>query len=356
MNVLFFTGFPGFIGRRLVKALDAKFNYDKIYLLVEPRMIGRAESEVSEMPDPSKFEIVEGDITQKDLGISEKALRSILPQVTHLFHLAAIYDLTVEWERAYRVNVIGTQNVVDFAAKSQNLRRFVYFSTAYVSGLRIGTVYEDELVEPPGFKNHYEHTKFLAEQVVRQNMDSIPTTIIRPGIVIGDSKTGETDKFDGPYFVMVFFKRVPKFLPLPYIGKGEAEVNIVPIDFIIEATVALTESPDAEGKTFHLTDPNPLTARELYRLFSLKIRGKEPFGTVPLKLVQMALKVKPIAKLFGVPYEATPYFEHKVHYDPTNARNLLEPKGIKVPPLRSYVDKIVQFFLSYYGDPKFTVF
>lgn len=356
MGALFFTGFPGFIGRRLVIALTQKFNYDKVYLLVEELMIDRAQHEVRKLPSPGIFEIVSGDITVENLKLSSNKFKEIKPNVTHLFHLAAIYDLTVPFEPAYRVNVEGTQNVVKFAEKLPNLQKFVYFSTAYVSGKRTGTVYEDELDKGQSFKNHYEHTKFLAEKIVREKIKEIPTVIIRPGIVIGDSTTGETDKFDGPYYVMIFFKRVPRFVPLPYMGKGEAEVNLVPIDFIIKATVALTELEKSTGKTYHLTDPSPLTARELYRLFSIKIRGKEPVGQIPLALVQAFLKIRPLAKLFGVPYEATPYFTHKVHYDSTNTIEDLSPLGITVPPLKSYVDNIVEFFIKNYKNPSLRKF
>ncbi len=356
MGALFFTGFPGFIGRRLITALTQKFNYEKVYLLVEERMLDRAQQEVRKLPDPSLFEIIPGDITVENLKLSSSRFKEIKPNVTHLFHLAAIYNLTVPFEPAYKVNVEGTQNVIKFAEKLPNLKKFVYFSTAYVSGKRTGTVYEDELDKGQSFKNHYEHTKFLAEKLVREKTKEIPTTIIRPGIVIGDSRTGETDKFDGPYYVMIFFKRVPKFIPLPYIGKGEAEVNLVPIDFIVRATVALTGLEKSTGKTYHLTDPSPLTAHELYRLFSIRIRGKEPVGRVPLAFIQAFLKIRPLAKLFGVPYEATPYFTHKVHYDSTNTLSDLSPLGISVPPLPSYIDNIVEFFLANYKNSSLRTF
>ncbi len=350
MGALFFTGFPGFIGKRLIKALVKEFDYERVYLLVEPRMLERARREIENFD--SRFEIIPGDITQENLGIK----KDIKSDITHLFHLAAIYDLTVPFDPAYRVNVEGTKNVVEFAKKLSGLEKFVYFSTAYVSGTRRGTVYEDELDKKQSFKNHYEHTKFLAELIVQKNKDQIPTVVVRPGIVIGDSQTGETDKFDGPYYVMIFFKKVPRFIPLPYLGKGEAEVNLVPVDFIIKATVALTGLEKSVGKTYHLTDPSPFTARELYRLFSIKIRGKEPVGEIPLPIVQAFLKIKPLARAFGVPYEATPYFIHKVHYDSTNTQQDLGPLGITVPPLTSYVDNIVKFFLENYKNPALRTF
>ncbi len=356
MNSLIFTGFPGFIGRRLLKALVREFDYPDVYLIVEPSRVNDARAEVSTFHDADRYHILMGDITQKMFGLDPETVSRISSGVRHFFHLAAVYSLSVGWERGYLVNVVGTENVVDFVSRLTGLERFVYFSTAYVAGKLTGTVYEDELAEPDGFKNHYEHTKFLAEQVVRRLQDAVPTTIIRPAIVIGDSKTGETDKFDGPYFVMIFMKRYPSFLPLPYIGKGHAEVNLIPVDFLVDATVALTASDKAAGRTFHVVDPNPSTARELYRIFSLKIRGKEPSGEIPLWMVKSALRFRFIAKKFGVPPEALPYFEHDVHFDATNTLEILKPLGITPPHITDYIDPIVEFFLNHYNDRSLIVF
>ena len=123
--------------------------------------------------------------------------------------------------------------------KLPNLERYIYFSTAYVVGNREGTLYETELIAPERFKNHYEETKYEAEVLVDKLKDEVPITIIRPGIVKGHSHTGETIKFDGPYFIMNFLERL-KFFPLiPRLGKGESYVNLVPIDYIIQATTYL---------------------------------------------------------------------------------------------------------------------
>ncbi len=356
MEALLFTGFPGFIGKRLLHKLVDKFDYSEVFLIVEPKRLNQAREEIDRLRDKKRYHILLGDITRKDMGLDPETVERMRGRIRHAFHLAAIYDLTVSWEKAYAVNVEGTENFVEFLDELGGAERFVYFSTAYVSGLLEGTVYEDELSTPPGFKNHYEHTKFLAEQVVRRNMDAVPTTIIRPAIIIGDSVTGETDKFDGPYYVMLFMTKYPRFLPLPYIGKGEAEVNLVPVDFIVGATVALTDMEKAEGKTYHLVDPEPLTARELYRMFSMRLRGKEPLGTVPVSLVKTMLSIPPIAHFWGVPPETLPYFNHKVHYDATNMVSDLGPMGILPPRLPDYIDNIVEFFLKHRRDRRYRVF
>ena len=195
------TGFPGFIGRRLVHKLLDGSRSGKVTALVEPRMAadgGRGGRSLRRpRRDPHRrHRASAGSASATATGT---ALRK---SVDTVYHLAAIYNLAVPLEIAQRVNVDGTGNVVEFCAACKSLDRHVYVSTAYVAGRRTGVVYEHELVMGQDFKNHYESTKFQAEVWVRDSMDAVPTTILRPAIVVGDSKTGETEKFDGPYYML----------------------------------------------------------------------------------------------------------------------------------------------------------
>lgn len=353
MGVLFMTGFPGFIASRLLQKFLKETVFDKYYLLVEEKMYERALRLVGERDN---VVILIGDIRAEKLGIEDKKYEELLHEVSHIMHLAAIYNLRVKWGPAYDVNVTGTKNVTDFVRKLKAPELYLYFSTAYVSGLRGGIVFEDELIGGYGFKNNYEHTKFLAEKHVRQFIDELPLIIVRPGIVIGDSKTGETSKFDGPYFVMRFFKNIWGSFPLPYIGRGEAEVNLVPIDYIVDATYVLILDKGAVSKTFHLVDPKPKKARELYRLFHKLIRGCEPVGSIPVCVVDFLLRIRPLVRMLGVPREALPYFTHNVHYDNYNTEKHIEKKDIKVPRIDDYADVIVAYFLEHYKDPEKFIF
>ncbi|KIQ94289.1 Mercuric reductase [Anoxybacillus thermarum] len=206
-NVYFFTGFPGFISSMLLEELIAKWTPEKIYTLVLPSMKEKAMEEKERICSSThfpqaKWEIVEGDITKSNLSLLEKQLHMLAQSVTHVFHLAAIYDLAVPEDIARIVNVEGTKQVNEWVSLLPHLQRYVYFSTAYVSGTRQGVIFEHELDKGQSFKNHYEETKFLAEVAVREVAHNVPTTIIRPGIVVGHSKTGETMKFDGLYFML----------------------------------------------------------------------------------------------------------------------------------------------------------
>src|SRR5206468_2121579 len=179
-----------------------------------------------------RIEILTGDISRQDLGLTQEVRERLHGEVTQVFHLAAIYNLAVPLAIAQRVNVDGTGNILDLCAACERLERLNYVSTAYVAGTRHGVVYEHELAVGQDFKNHYESTKFQAELWVRERMRDIPTTIYRPAIVVGDSRSGETQKFDGPYFMLRTISRtVQLHMPIPQFGASAAPFNVVPVDF-----------------------------------------------------------------------------------------------------------------------------
>src|SRR3954470_16725246 len=237
------TGFPGFIGKRLVAKLAAGDPKLKIVALVEERMLEGAREAAAEISE-KQVEVVAADISKPFLGLSQSDHDALAQRAELVFHLAAIYDLAVPIEVAQKVNVDGTGNVLDLCAAAKKLERLVYISTAYVSGMRTGIVYEHELVMGQAFKNHYESTKFQAEVWVRQLMDRIPTTILRPAIVVGDSKTGETEKFDGPYYILRAISRAERLhRPVAQFGRSNAPFNVVPVDYVVAALVAAGRVP-----------------------------------------------------------------------------------------------------------------
>src|SRR5882724_1411786 len=276
-ETIFITGFPGFIATRLVKRLAAEGA--RFILLVHPMFLATAAEELAQIAgetgvDPNSFRLVEGDITKRSLGLSVSDLERARQETTTIFHLAAIYDLAVARDVASHVNVEGTLNVNLFAKSIENLRRYHYVSTCYVAGKREGLIMESELHHDTGFRNHYEETKYLAELEVDALKLELPVTIHRPAVVCGDSVTGETAKYDGIYYLINYLLRVPRWISLFNIGNRKVSLNLVPIDFVVEAMAALARDERAVGKTVQLADPTPLTTHELFNAIAGTINGR----------------------------------------------------------------------------------
>ena len=353
-SLSFLTGFPGFIGRRLVVRLLEEDPELRVVALVEARMAEAARAASAEIGG-DRVEILTGDIAERRLGLADADWERLTAEVTSAFHLAAIYNLAVPLEIAQRVNVDGTGNVLELCAACEKLERLNYVSTAYVAGVRKGVVYEHELTLGQAFKNHYASTTFQAEVWARDAMDAVPTTIYRPAIVVGDSRTGETQKFDGPYYML----RVISFCesrgtPIPQFGRAAAPFNVVPVDFVVDALVAGSQSAEAVGETLHLVDPEPVTASELLTLLAREYAGREPGYRLPPWLVESSLRLGPVRDLFGgAPRESISYLNHPVRFDTRRAGDLLAAQGLRCPRFDEYVGPMVRFFREHEGDPAF---
>jgi thioester reductase-like protein len=353
-GLVFFTGFPGFIGTRVVAQLLRGDADQRVAVLVEPRMADRAR-EVAARLDGQRVEILEGDISDRRLGLSDEQLGRLRGEVTIAYHLAAIYDLAVPLEVAQRVNVDGTGNVLELCASCERFERLNYVSTAYVAGDRTGVVYEHELALGQGFKNHYESTKFQAELWVRDAMDDVPVTIYRPAIVVGDSRTGETQKFDGPYYMLRTIARALKIGGrVPQFGASGAPFNVVPVDFVVDALTAAAADEASAGETLHLVDPEPITALDLMKTLSRTYAGREPSYRLPPKAVELSLKSKAVRRAFsGAPPESIAYLNHPVRFDTRRASDLLARRGLRCPRFEEYVGPMVEFFRVHEDDPAF---
>lgn len=344
-ETFFITGFPGFIADRLLERLARK--QCRFILLVQPSWLDRARNEIARIANltgrwPEDFQIVEGDITQPDLGINPSDLELARQQTTRVFHLAALYDLAVAREPAMRVNVGGTRNVLEFARSLPALRHFHHVSTCYVAGKREGEIMESELRHEAGYRNFYEESKYLSELEVEAVKGELPVTIHRPSVVCGDSKTGETVKYDGVYYLILYLLRWPSAAAIN-IGNYEVSLNLVPVDFVVDAMAALAFEEKAIGRTVQLADPAPLSTNELFNTIATSIHGKRSRITAPAKWVRFFLMLPPSPKITGLPHSAVPYFFVKQLYDTRQAQNLLAPHGITCPPFQNYVGQIVDF-------------
>jgi nucleoside-diphosphate-sugar epimerase len=342
LATIFFTGFPGFLGSELLPRVVLRTGHDAL-CLVQPKFRALAERRAAELIAlhpalANRIHLVDGDLTQALSHIDASG-------VVEIYHLAAVYDLAVARDLAMRVNVTGTQRVLDLAERAPQLQRLQYVSTCYVSGRHAGVFTEDDLEKGQSFNNYYEETKYLAEVEVRARMSRIPSTVYRPSVVVGDSTTGATQKFDGPYFVMQWLMRQPRLAVLPVVGRpSRYTFNVVPRDFIMRALTYLSGLSTNAGRTYALADPKPLTVDET--IDTLAAATGRHVLRIPLTkgIAKGALQYVPgMYRLMRIPPVAVDYFVHPTTYDTRYATEDLAPAGITAPGLRSYAAQLVAF-------------
>jgi thioester reductase-like protein len=216
-----------------------------------------------------------------------------------------------------------------------------------VAGRRRGLIREDELRHDAGFRNHYEESKYMAELSVDELKSELPVTIHRPAVVVGDSNTGVTAKYDGIYYLIHYLRRWPGGLSLINIGNSEVRLNLVPIDFVIEAMVALAKDERAVGATVQIADPAPLTTEQLFDEIAETVAGRRSVITVPRNLVYPVLMAPGAPKITGLPHSAVPYFFLEQTYDTTQSQQLLAPHGLQCRRFPEYVDALIEFVREY---------
>lgn len=351
MPSVFLTGFPGFLGSHLAERLLARCGQDvRINCLVQPRYRPLAERRVADFEARApawigRLCLVDGDITQPDLGLGADYDR-VVGETFEIFHLAAVYDLAVKRELAMRINVDGTRNMLAFAGKcGGRLRRFHYVSTCYVSGRYKGTFTEHDLVRGQSFNNYYEETKYLAEVDVQGQMGRrLPATIYRPASVVGDSMTGETQKYDGPYGIMGWMLRNRQLAIIPAIGDGSKyEVNFAPRDFVVQAIDYLSALETSEGRVYQVCDSAPLSVDAMVALLAKATGARVLRVPLPLGIVKPAFGLSPVQKWTRIQPEAIDYFVHAAHYSCDHAEYDLRGSDIRCPGFPEYVDNLVRF-------------
>ena len=349
MSKIFFTGIPGFLGSELLPRVLSTTSDEVAVCLVQDKFLDDARRRVdtlqSEYPHlENRIELVIGDITQPNLGLDKP--KKLQKSIREIFHLAAVYDLSVDRSLAMRVNVDGTRHMLDFAADCVSLERFQYVSTCYVSGRYAGIFREQDLVKGQKFNNYYEETKYLAELEVQKRMIAgLPVTIYRPAIVVGNSRTGATQKYDGPYYVMRWLLRQPFVAVLPVVGDPTTvRVNLVPSDFVVDAMVELSSQQKSLGKVYQLADPNPLTVDELIRELG-RATGRVVIRVpAPWEAAKMAIDHLPgVYRLMQIPSKAIDYFVHPTHYTCENTLEDLAGTDVELPSFLGYLDRLVQF-------------
>jgi thioester reductase-like protein len=355
MRTIFFTGFPGFLGSRLLPPVLQRAEGAHAVCLIQSKFSDLAHRRVGEIlsvhPDlEGRIRLVTGDITRPDLALDAATAEQLRSETVEIYHLAAVYDLSVSEEVGQKVNVDGTRYLLDFAdacrESGETFRRFQYVSTCYVSGRHPGEFTENDLDVGQSFNNFYESTKYEAEVLVQERMKSdLPATVYRPAIVVGDSRTGATQKFDGPYFIIRWLLRQKGVAVMPVVGDPtKYRVNVVPRDFVIDALVHLSGLEVSSGKVYQLADPAPLTVAEMMDEIARHVDRKVVRMKLPKSVAKGMIEYVPfVGRVMQIPAASVDYFTHPTTYTSENTQRDLEESGIACPPFPSYVAAMMRF-------------
>ena len=354
----FVTGATGFIGRNLVEQLLDRDG--TIYVLVREGSRGRLEELLNRWgAEEGRIVPVIGDLSQEKLGC-EEVIDDLRGEIDHFFHLAAIYDMTADAESQRVANVEGTREAVRLA-EELDAKRFHMVSSIAAAGLYKGTFTEEMFDEAENVENHpYFQTKHESEAVVREEC-SVPWRVYRPGIVVGNSETGEMDKIDGPYYFFKLLQRARNALPqwFPGVGIEGRKINIVPVDYVARAMDHIAHIDGFDGQAFHLTDPKPLSAGQVINVFAKAAHAPEAtmridskmFDFIPKQVRNGLTMLPPVKRItdqvladFGIPRSVLVYINYPTDFDSTKTQTALEGTGISVPPLASYADRLWDYW------------
>lgn len=359
----FITGATGFIGKRLVKKLLERKGTTVYFLL-------RAES-AAKVADlhaywglttaeaQTRAVAIHGDLTLPRLGVSAADLKLLKGKVDHFHHLAAVYDLGADEDSQVAVNIDGTRNAVELA-QAIEAGHFHHVSSIAAAGLYEGVFREDMFDEAEGLDHPYFKTKHESEKIVRKEC-RLPWTVYRPAMVVGDSTTGEMDKIDGPYYFFKLIQRMRQILPpwMPSVGLEGGRINIVPVDFVVNALAHISHQPGTAGRCFHLVDPVGYRVGDVLDIFSRAAHAPRMnlfvnaalLGFIPRGVKKGLMALAPVRRVrnavmqdLGLPDDILTFINYPTRFDRRDTDAMLKGSGVECPNLKDYAWKLWDYW------------
>jgi NAD(P)-dependent dehydrogenase (short-subunit alcohol dehydrogenase family) len=355
----FVTGATGFIGKRLVKKLLERKG-SVVHFLLRPESAGKAAA----LRDywgvsATRAVAVHGDLTTKKLGVSADDVKKLKGQIDHFYHLAAVYDLGADEESQTAVNIDGTRNTVEFA-KAIEAGHFHHVSSIAAAGLYEGVFREDMFEEAENYEHPYFKTKHESEKIVRKEC-KVPWTVFRPAMVVGDSTTGEMDKIDGPYYFFKLIQRMRQLLPpwMPSVGLEGGRVNIVPVDFVVDALDHISHQANVSKKCYHLVDPVGYRVGDVLDIFSKAAHAPKMnlfinaalLGFIPKSVKKGLMALAPVRRIrsavmkdLGVPEDMMTFINYPTRFDSRDMTAALKGSNISCPNLHDYAWRLWDYW------------
>ena len=347
----FVTGATGFIGKRLVKKLLERKGA-VVHFLIRKESEGKVAALRKYWGvSAARVQPVFGDITSKKLGVSTEGLKTLKGQIDHVYHLAAVYDLTADEASQVAVNIEGTRHLVEFA-KAIDAGHVHLVSSIASAGLYEGVFREDMFDEAENYDHPYFRTKHESEKIVRREC-KVPWSVYRPAMVVGDSTTGEMDKVDGPYYFFKLIQRMRQLLPpwMPSIGLEGGRINIVPVDFVVAALDAISHQSGIDKKCYHLVDPVGYRVGDVLDIFSKAAHAPKMnlfinaalFGFIPRSITKAMMALAPVRRVrnailndLGLPADMLTFVNYPTRFDCRESLAALKGTGVTCPNLKDY--------------------
>ena len=355
----FVTGATGFIGKRLVKKLLARRG-STVYFLMR-------EESAAKLPDllaywgvgKTRAIPVYGDLTSKKLGVATDVIKSLKGQIDHLYHLAAVYDLSADEEAQTAVNIEGTRSMVEFA-QAIDAGHVHHVSSIAAAGLYEGVFREDMFDEAENLDHPYFLTKHESEKIVRKECKR-PWTVYRPAMVVGDSTTGEMDKIDGPYYFFKLIQRMRQILPpwMPSVGLEGGRINIVPVDFVVDALDHISHKVSKGQGCYHLVDPKGYRVGDVLDIFSKAAHAPKMnlfinaalMGFIPKSVKKGLMALAPVRRIrnavmkdLGLPEDMFTFINYPTRFDCRDTEAMLKGSGIACPDLKYYAWRLWDYW------------
>ena len=355
----FVTGATGFIGKRLVKKLLERKGAS-VHFLIRSESRGKVQ-DLQELwgVGATRALPVYGDLTGRKLGLTTEAIKGLKGKIDHFYHLAAVYDLAADEESQIAVNIEGTRNTVELA-KAIGAGHFHHVSSIAAAGLYEGVFREDMFDEAENYEHPYFMTKHESEKIVRTEC-KVPWSVYRPAMVVGDSRTGEMDKIDGPYYFFKLIQRMRRLLPpwMPSIGLEGGRINIVPVDFVVDSLDLISHKNGISKQCFHLVDPVGYRVGDVLDIFSQAAHAPKMnlfvnaalLGFIPRSLTKGLMALAPVRRVrnavmndLGVPADMMTFVNYPTRFDCRETLAMLKGSGIACPNLKDYAWRLWDYW------------